>query len=215
MSIKSKLEDLFRQWEEEMPDYKGHFVKDGVIDEQLYLAQKTKVLFIAKEPNNPKQEQGDFAKWFGEEVRYTFAHRLAEWSYGILNDFPHYSEACEYEAKHLALKSVAFLNLKKTGGGGTSNPEVIKEHTIRNAEFIYKQIEIINPHIIIGGIGSTSLWHEFLGEFKKTQSGYDIWVFRYKNIKVVDFYHPSNRYPKAMSYSLLQNVIESKVFSGL
>ena len=40
-------------------------------------------------------------------------------------------------------------------------------------------------------------------------------VFRWKNIKVIDYYHPSNQYPGSMNYALLKSIIESEQFIKL
>lgn len=49
----------------------------------------------------------------------------------------------------MSCRSIAIVNLKKTGGGNTSNPSIIKEYAIRDAEYLRKQIELIVPKIII------------------------------------------------------------------
>lgn len=89
------LNDLFSIWEENTPGYKGKFVKDGIIDEEKFLVAPIKILFITKEPNNPAQKPGDFRDWWHEKFNGNFSHRIAEWSYGILNDFlPQYDDIC-------------------------------------------------------------------------------------------------------------------------
>jgi len=71
------LNDLFDRWENNIPEYQGKFVKDGIVDEQLFLSAPTKLLFIAKEPNNPNQDAGDFREWWREEIAFTFSYRIA------------------------------------------------------------------------------------------------------------------------------------------
>ncbi len=60
MTKTEKINLLFESWEKETPEYTGKFIKDGINNEGLYKEAKTKVLFLTKEPNNPKQEAGDF-----------------------------------------------------------------------------------------------------------------------------------------------------------
>ncbi len=72
MNKTDKLNQLFEEWENEVPEYKGKFIKDGINDEELFRLSKIKVLFIAKEPNNPKQQAGDFREWWKEGLKTLF-----------------------------------------------------------------------------------------------------------------------------------------------
>ena len=55
-----QLDQLFQRWEEQVPEYRGHLVKDGIIEEDLFNLTNPKILFITKEPNNPEQRADDF-----------------------------------------------------------------------------------------------------------------------------------------------------------
>jgi len=54
MTITEQLDKLFDIWVRRFPKYKDTFVTDGIIDEEVFIRQNLKVLFIAKEPNDPK-----------------------------------------------------------------------------------------------------------------------------------------------------------------
>jgi len=206
---------LFDEWEQSILDYKGKFVKDGIINEDRYYSAKPKILFITKEPNNPDQNEGDFRSWWMEEVKYTFAYRIAEWSYGILNGFPEYDEVWKSNRSRKALQQIAFMNIKKIGGGGSSQLSMMTEHLKMNFRFIHRQIDIIEPDIIITGTTWGELRNQLFPQTKWIQSGYDILVGRHKKAKVIDYYHPSSRTPPAASYSLLQNIVLSEKFKRL
>lgn len=60
---------MVHQWEEDYPKYKGKLNRDGIINEIQYEKQRPKLLFIAKEPNDPEQIEGDFREWWLEEVK--------------------------------------------------------------------------------------------------------------------------------------------------
>ena len=68
-----QLNQLFDEWEQTVSEYKGKFVRDGIINEQFYETASPKILFIAKEPNNPKQDAGDFREWWKEEISHAFS----------------------------------------------------------------------------------------------------------------------------------------------
>ena len=219
--MKSKTEqlnELFIKWEKEIPGYKGHFVKDGIINEDLYHQTNPKILFITKEPNNPKQNPGDFRVWWKEEVKYAFSKRIAQLSYGIINEFPEFDAAQKKRGSSSVkqtIQHIAFMNIKKIGGGGNSEYERIMEHLKTNFQYIQLQIEIIDPDIIILGLSWKEVRNELFPKTNWIRSGYDVLIGKHKNAKVIDFYHPSSRNAPAAMYSLLQNIIQSQQFKNL
>ncbi|NAY91385.1 hypothetical protein GTQ34_05585 [Muricauda sp. JGD-17] len=216
MTRTEQLNLLFENWEAEIPEYKGKFIKDGINNEDLYTNAKTKMLFLTKEPNNPKQEAGDFRKWWKEGLKYTFSHRLAEWSYGILNDFPEYEQTWhDKEGFSSAIFYVAFMNIKKIGGKGLSNYAEMERHLLQNKDRLLRQIEIIEPDVIITGLTWKKLRNQLFDKVIWKHSGYNIAIGRYQNTKIIDFYHPSARNAAAASYSLLENVMKSSSFKQL
>ncbi len=211
-----QLNQLFDEWEQSVDDYKGKFVRDGIIDEQLYQAVTPKVLFITKEPNNPEQKAGDFRDWWRDEISYAFSYRLSEWSYGLLNNFPQYDDIWTKKGSaHKAIKQIAFMNIKKNGGTGNSEYNRMMEHVKMNFEFLHRQIEIISPDIIITGTSWNELRDALFPNITWVKSGYDILIGKHKNSKVIDFYHPSARTAPAAAYSLLQNIVSSDKFKSL
>jgi len=212
----TQLNLLFDEWEQKVNDYNGKFVRDGIINEKFYLQAKFKILFITKEPNNPNQEAGDYCKWWAEALKYSFSNRIAEWSYGILNDFPDYDSIhTNSDSLSGAIKSIAFMNIKKSGGTGTSSYNMIMEHAKNNSDFIHRQIEIIVPNIIITGISWLDLRQMIFPNVKWEKSGHGIEIGRDKTAKIIDFYHPSSRTAPAAFYSLLRNVCLSEKFKSL
>lgn len=217
MSRTEKLDKLFANWEDKVFSYKGKFVRDGIINEDFWNNTTPKVLFIAKEPNNPEQTPGDFREWWQKEIYYTFSYRIAEWAYGILNKFPAFDTIWQNRGfAHKALQQIALMNIKKTGGGGSCNGGVVIDHFNQNSHYLKEQIEIIAPDIIILCLSWNQVVRDGLfGKLEWIKSGYDINVARWNTTKLIDFYHPSSRTAPAASYSLLQNIINSSVFKGL
>ena len=147
-----QLNQLFDEWEQAIPEYKDKFVRDGIINEKIYQTTSPKILFIMKEPNNPKQNPGDFREWWKDEIKYAFSYRIAEWSYGLLNNFPQFDDIwAKNDSAHDAIQHIAFINIKKSGGGGNSEYNRMIEHLKINFDFLYRQIAIISPDIIITG----------------------------------------------------------------
>ncbi len=224
MSKSDKLNQLFEKWQKVNPAYEENFRYDGIINEDCYEKAKHKILFICKEPNGKNHEGhiGDFRKeWNEEGAQYPFSYRIAEWSYGILNNFPYLdniynSENWEIPYKN-ALRSIAFMNLKKSAGKGTSEYSTMIK-VLENREekkYILDEIKIIDPEIIILGLTWKELSIELINDIEWTNSGYQILIGKWGKRKVINFYHPSSRNAPSAAYSLLQNIVRSKEFINL
>lgn len=222
MTINDQLALLFSEWKK-LYENPIDFYIDGVINETQYRqnGDGSKLLFIAKEANESNHPDEFFrnfvAEWNNDEKppQYGFAKRISEWAYGILNNFPPYTDAMD---KIAHLKRIAFMNLKKSAGGGSTKAGSIEKlvSSPDHREFILKEIEIINPDIIVLG---TSQKEEirtlFAAETEWENSGYMIKVARCGGRRIIDFYHPSSRNAAPAAYSLLQNVYQSKSFLSL
>ena len=217
MSSKTdQLNNLFTIWEKKHESYRSGFKRDGIVDEYLFTKTKTKILYITKEPNDPKQSAGDYREWWKEGVKYSFSHRIAEWSYGLLNNFPQYDDIRKNNKLiNESILKIAFMNIKKSGGTGSSNYDIIMEHLEMNKEYIKEEIQIIDPDIIITGITWKETRKALFPNVVWKNSGYAVAIGRYNNAKVIDFYHPSSRTAPSASYSLLQNIVNSHNFKTL
>ena len=214
-----RLNDLFDKWKKRRnKEEADRMCLDGIVCEKCYEKTDPKLLVVTKEPNHPVGPGFDFREWwYSEPVQYAFTKRLCEWSYGVQNRFPSLSEFDKDKSNEsAAIRSIAFMNLKKIGGSASSDPEVIRLHTKRDQDLLRRQIEIIGPDVIVGGIGRDDrLWKLLLPGIELHNCGFDIGVARVGCIRVVDFYHPSYRVPRAMSYSLLGRVFHSRIFADL
>lgn len=209
-----QLNALFEQWKKDMSLETGGFVADGIIDEQLFSQANKKILFITKEPNKPNQEAGDFREWWQQRLEGGFSLRIAEWAHGLLNDFPVFDNINE-EQRQQAIRSIAFMNLKKVGGGGTAVGSSIIEHVRNYRHYLLQEIDIIQPDIIITGISGKPLREELFGKLNWKASGYGIEIAQFKHAKLIDFYHPSSRNAPAAAYCLLERVVGGAAFKAL
>ena len=129
MTKTERLNALFTEWKDQKPAEEAErMCLDGIVCEERYDNTNPKILFIAKEPNMGPEEPGfDFREWWGDgEVKYAFSLRLCEWAYGIWNGFPPLEQ---YDAlvdssniQSDTIRSIAFMNLKKVGGGAQQMP---------------------------------------------------------------------------------------------
>jgi len=151
------LEELFKEWKLSVLEESDHFVEDGIVCEEKWLKSKQKILFILKETNGYK---GSISELINTAVRTrpksglwkrpTF-HNIGRWIYGLLKAKEQdiiYSEAHKFRKE--SLLSCAFMNIKKTTGGRTAT-ESVKENAKKYSKFIRRQIELLDPDIIVFG----------------------------------------------------------------
>ncbi|MEO6720770.1 MAG: hypothetical protein ABIN67_10390 [Ferruginibacter sp.] len=211
-----KLNSLFNEWQNATPEYTEQFIKDGVIDEEQFEEQKPKLLFITKEANASSNKSWDFRDNWHQELLYRFDYRIAEWAYGIQNNFPEFDSIYQNKNEYSnAIKKVAFMDVKKSSGGSQCDNGLLLQNIKENLSFLHRQIDIIEPDIIISSLMDyDTVTMLFPGiEFKK--SGYIRCVAKWRNYKIIDFYHPSSQTVPAASYSLLQNIYQSNAFKSL
>lgn len=200
-----EIENLFAQWQarqlkepdEEYLKYgppeiaKDSFTYDGVINLPEYVKQDTKYLFISKESNienneaqPPYRSDGDnfwlrdvcLQKPKPQKTKPSmFLNRLAMFANAIYSlDFERVNKC------HDVLNKVAFMNLNKRGGLSGSKWKTISGYTQKYACFIKREIDMVEPDIIICcGSGLRDL----LGKIGVSSPQYTI----------IEVYHPSYR----------------------
>ncbi len=200
-----EIENLFAEWQtlqqkESYKEYlkygapeiaKDSFTYDGVINPPEYAKQGTKYLFISKESNienekdqRPFRSDGDnfwlrdvcLQKEKPQKPKPSmFSNRLAMFANAIYSlDFESVNKC------HDVLNKVAFMNLNKRGGLSESKRKTIRKYTKKYAGFIKREIDMIEPDIII--CCGSDLRHR-LGKIGICSPRYTI----------IEVYHPSYR----------------------
>ena len=193
-----ELEDLFTEWENAQknePDSswkrtnggnknigKAHFRRDGIIDEDVFKDEALKILFISAEANDNEysaliQERTDTVKdyleyhWTGkDDWKGKMRERLAEI----------YKVICGIERGSLPNKDAvlhfAVMDINKRGGGpDMGDRDHIKEYCSYYADYIRREIELIDPDIVamIGtSLYDMQLHSLYLGAVKKGEDRY-------------------------------------------
>lgn len=220
-----RIDELFAEtWSKAL----CHVFVDGVLCEENYDAASLRVLCLAKEVNWPGggDMRCDWIKNLSSDLfsrsRQKFEPPLSRWAYGILNDFPPFKDMDkDKEGRLAAFKSIAIVNVKKTSGRSTSNPNVITDFAKLWQEELRKQIEIIAPDVIVSGnvpLGALDALFPGLelkpsGCFKPPRDKTPVRVGRSHNYKIIDFRHPS-RAPHR-TYDVLCDVFKSPMFKAL
>jgi len=190
------------------------FYEDGIINEANYnqIQQGKRLLLIAKEPNGANHDANGFysfvKEWNETEPKYPFARRIGDWAYGFLNDFPSHDFIGNH--KYQALRSIAFMNVKKSSGTGNVSDDVIITVANSDKEFILKEIGIISPDVIICCLGfSGRIINAIFGDTLLRPSGCGIQIGQWQNSKLIEFCHPSVRSGGPAFYVLLREAIKS------
>ena len=185
-------------------------ITDGIIDIKKYLKAKYKILWILKEPYDDFDKDGEpfGGDWdlkemvrskktiydFGDTHRTFRPMTLVSW--GILNDFCMWDDMSDVQNDPEmleALKSTAYINVKKTPGYKKSYYPVIAAAYQQNKEILLKQIIDYEPEIIIGGYTLGHFIND-LGFSRENMKNHGSLNYIIKDNKIyIDAYHPAQR----------------------
>lgn len=171
-SKNKKLEFLFKEWrtahetekrdtsryKDTFPHKKGYdcsddfnksFCHDGFITYDEH--NKETVLFVLREANISDKIKENILY---PELQENYFHIKKEWENHINNKIETiYTKFISYWLKELSCTgcNIAYINLNKRGGFGSTNHARLKHYVNEYKCYISKEIEIINPDIIVCG----------------------------------------------------------------
>ena len=179
--LRSKEDAIFHALEHAKNDatFLGRLYRDGVPTPEAYLAQRVRVLFVFREPNmrgeayphdmrdevsdvrfRPLKQDGTredrSAKSWWNWKAGMFAHAVA----AALEEEPWTKAFVRFrngEWNHEVVNRFAYIQVKKVGGGGTSNAYEICAHAARYSTALKQQVDLYRPHLVLGcGVGRDS-----------------------------------------------------------
>ena len=125
------------------------------MDEDTFKNQEKRLLYVLLEPNGKGHTVNsivgeDLQKLFKEDWKPVtfFGKNLTFWTGAIFDGITEKSESVNYSAQD-QVRRVAIMNLKKRAGHGSRDTEAISVHAWRDREFIQKELQIINPDIVV------------------------------------------------------------------
>lgn len=164
-TINNQLDILFEEWKTTMEKNGDRgFCYDGLIYRQgkedvLWKQSSRRILFLLKEQNDNDGE--DVREWTGSingvSPNGNFFNRLSAWLYGLTHitssTYPPLSEAFDTTNQMKALREYpyAYVNLKKETGGAVASDSVVYDHASLYRDFLRRQLDILNPTIIVCG----------------------------------------------------------------
>ncbi len=183
-------------------------ITDGVYNAKEYLESNIKLLWLLKEPYCEGDgtgggwdlvEEANSKKWFfpiNAFKRPTWAN-MAYVSYSIIEDMSYCDVPWINEddyAVNKALLKVAHININKMPAGTRSNTnEVTNQYSIWK-DIIFKQIQAINPEVIICGNTFSIIGKDLPGrELNRIEVSPGKWFISYEHDSqlIIDAYHPA------------------------
>ncbi|MBS0568039.1 MAG: hypothetical protein JSS59_11630 [Proteobacteria bacterium] len=211
LSISVREDALFSEWKVHRPA----FVADGVVNETDYIGSSPRLLFVLKEVNDPDGGDWDLREFLRTGGRPATWDNLARWIEAIRSPtiLPwEQIETIDIQRRTAALRSIAAVNLKKTPGWYTSDPNEVSRFADEDSKFLRLQIDLYKPHLVI--CCGTGDWYKHimdasnLREWRRTNRG--VWYYvDATDVPVLAFAHPEARVPaQYLHYALLDAVRE-------
>lgn len=184
-----------------------NIIFDGIVDIDKYLDAPIKILWILKEVNSAdidwdlrdalnndiKSETGLKNGWSNTltPVVYTTLGILNGEDWHTMGDFTINPELIN------CMQEVAYINVKKVGGGSQASHQEIQSFYELNKEALHEQINLINPEVIIFGntlnyFDWAWLKHTFEIELED-ESNQNLHIYSGKKHLLLHAYHPNNR----------------------
>ena len=161
--MKNTFKKIQENISEEILKNDKNAVVDGIINFEKYAEATTKILWVLKEPNSSVSNwtYQDFLSVNDIESKVgksndTLIHSMFKnvfyATYGLkfneeYSKLPYVTEKEVYQIG----EEIAYINIKKTGGGSESIEKEIEQAYKDNEDLLLKQIKEYNPNIIIFG----------------------------------------------------------------
>lgn len=201
------------------------FFSDGVVYPNIWFSQNIRPLFLLKEAYGDNYKELDIRKWMIKgtgplkeepdrekkglfnQVEFIVFKRILQWSSILFREKRWESpvEACKdrYKWKEPLFRKIAIVNIKKYDGKNQSDEKDLFKHIETHKEQLQKQIELIDPTIVVCG-GTMSFFQKIfdnqtfepIGEV--IQNGKKVYAVRLNDhvLYVIDFWHPAYHFKK-------------------
>ena len=136
-------------------------VLDGAVNEESWnKLSNNRILWILKEVNDYPGDLRNLLKQFANDSNPSgvYAHwkntygAVVQVSRGIINGCAEWGTwADNIDGIRNVLNEIAVINVNKLGGGSASDPKVLAESAEKFHDVIVKQIELLDPNIVILG----------------------------------------------------------------
>ena len=163
VTLQTELNELFARWKAARGYGRG-FAADGPVEPERYVSEKTKILFVLKEPSNSDFEAlGGLIGWLKDpasEYGSTW-NMVARWAGEMLSapiDTDASGQALRDEANE-RLARVAVMNVKKVNPQPRTDALDLATYAAQDADWIRTEIGLLSPDVIVGcGVQTELVW---------------------------------------------------------
>lgn len=110
------------------------------------------------------------------------------------------------------LRQIAVVNIKKSNGVSNSSMEQINQYAEYDRLQLRRELELIVPTVIVCGYTISSLniiMEKNIKDYQQTNPNlYYFMELNGHDVVVLDYYHPSNRYPAILNYYGLMGIYQ-------
>ena len=208
-------DDLLNAWKEKISSSKCPFDRDGIISPEDWEKSEVKVLVVLKETNHPKDAR-DKSTNVVEEIRKALNNpdsgwwrknvlrRVGRWAFGLTaysGEVPSFEKARSCGKN--SIRSIAYMNMKKSPGGAKTNKMKFDAHVQEYAPYIRRQIELIKPDIVVLGGTFYPVRDHVFPELERVCER----IHRFNGIVFINAFHPAQR--KISANKLYHQVLDS------
>ncbi len=216
-----ELETLFIDWVNDPMHSGSVFFKDGIVDYEKWKDESFKILFLAKEAYTDEERNLDLREIIRDEAPFSKWQVVAQWIYAIKElkknpeIIPVFPSELEWENSNDLLRSIAFVNTKKSKGASMSYEEDIIAYAMHDKDRLSKQIDLINPHLVL--CNYTFYWSYKRIYPEDTITNYNeseyVYIHNRNGVDriVIDFWHFANRSPSVINFYALCAIIHQSV----
>lgn len=230
--IKEKEINLFESWKNKPKETiiinnneyiishkNSSFVKDGIVNHSEWIKNENlKIMFFLKEAYY--EQDSSLVEDINKKAPWGMWQKISQWIFGLEKTTENHIEPLikkiYFAENNSFLQKIAIVNIKKSNGNSTSNMEEITAYAKADKDYIKKQIEIINPKIIICGntynFLKNILHEENLPHINENR--FTIVDLFGEEVIIINYYHPANRYPDILNYygllAIYQQALKAK-----
>lgn len=175
-------------------------------------------MFVLKEAYGTDWHDNTLVTWLRRDhPNSRIWSRVARWVYGIDNTtkdhIERYVPQLDEVVHKQCLDEIAVVNLKKSDGNSSSKYDEIAKYARKDKEIIKREIELIDPKIVICGSTFSILLREVYDSYSlKEDNPSDNWYY-YLNLDgktrlYIDYYHPANHWSDLMNYYSITNIYQ-------
>lgn len=231
-----KLKKLFKEWKNAFA-FK-HFFYDGLMyrgeiinpywrnpgeENEMWDNAPKRIMFLLKDVNvgkdGPDDDEDIGGRIFTDTSSRTYRN-MSYWLYGILNtietgEIPKYTFSVSESTQLFDNTPIAYVNCKKEAGGSSVSYQTLTNYIERDKKYIIKEIEILDPDIIICGAWTENSGNPIFNlvekEIYKGIKKINEWMYYCEatNKLVINSYHPTTRASDGKSmYNNMMNALK-------